>query len=112
MNTNTNTIENEMPIPVMTFERFCHIMQMQQRLTARTALTRADRKKTKLTQKELFNKWAQMGKRLVYKDISFTVKDGMGQLTIDNRGIWGATISDFYNAVLEKYNHRIKQLEE
>lgn len=103
---NTNTERKP-----MTFEQVAHILNYQQKLSAREAITRAGRKKTSLTSKELFNRYAQMGNVLRYKDISFTVRDGMGQLTIDNHGVWGATISDFYDAVLEKYNHRIKQLE-
>lgn len=96
----------------MTFPEIKTVLNFQQRLTARTALTRADRKKTALTSKQLFNRYAQMGKVLRYKDITFTVKDGMGQLTNGTHGVWGATITDFYNAVLAKYNHRIKELED
>lgn len=96
----------------MSFEQIEHILQMQQRLTAREALTKTDRQKRTLTKKQIFNRYAQMGHKLRYKDIWFTFFDGNGYIQHGAHGVWGATITDFYNKVKEVYGHRIKALED
>jgi hypothetical protein len=104
--------ETTATIKTMTPNQLFAIWDYQQRIKAKTALLKADRLKKTLTWKEKYNKLAQMGKRLRYKDITFTFTDGMGYLQMpDGKGIAGATISDFAEAVEKEYDKHFKWAE-
>lgn len=80
------------------------IWTLQARLTARAAICKADRAKRFLTKHEYYNKLAQIGRRLRYKDITFTYEDGWGVLRkADGTGVMNATLGDFVKEVETVY---------
>ena len=85
----------------MTFEELVPIWNKIQKFKARTAILRVDRAKTALTHKELLNKFAQMGGKVVHEKAIFTydIDMGMGLLITPTQKILGATLSDFYKVI-------------
>jgi hypothetical protein len=81
----------------MTFEELVPIWSKMQKIKARTAILRADRAKTTLTHKDMLNKFAQLGGKVVCDKAIFTydMNMGMGLLITPTHEILGATISDF-----------------
>lgn len=92
----------------MTNKQLLAIWTLQQRLSARTAITKADRAKRFLTKAEYYNKLAQIGRRLRYKDVTFTYEDGWGVLRkADGTGVMNATLVDFVQEVEKAYGARL-----
>lgn len=81
----------------MTFDFLSKIWNACQKQKAKSGITKKERAKTSLTNKELQNKYAQLGKVLAYKNIGFTFDQdlGMGVLILPTQKIYGATIDDF-----------------
>lgn len=81
----------------MTFEELVPIWSKMQKIKAKTALLRVDRAKTTLSHKDMLNKFAQLGGRVVCDKAVFTydMDMGMGLLITPTNKILGATISDF-----------------
>jgi hypothetical protein len=81
----------------MTFEELVPIWSKMQKIKAKTALLRVDRAKTTLSHKDMLNKFAQLGGRVVCDKAIFTydMDMGMGLLITPTHKILGATISDF-----------------
>ena len=90
---NSETITRES----MTFEELVPIWNKMQKIKARTAILKVDRAKTTLTQKELMNKFAQLGGKIISDNAMFTydMDMGMGLLITPTQKILGASISDF-----------------
>jgi len=79
-------------------------LDRQQKETAKSALLRRDRERTSLTMREKFNRLAQAGYRLKYRDIIYTWDSGMGVLITANRQyVFGATMIDFERAIRATY---------
>lgn len=86
----------------MSFETLSKIWNKQQKITAKQAIRKADRAKQSFTDKELLNKYAQLGHRLTYKKqiyFTFVQEMGMGLLITEKGMVLGATISDFFNEI-------------
>ena len=84
------------------------IWNFQQKLSARSAITRKDRAKKTLTKREYYNKLAQIGRRLKYRNVSFRYEDGWGVLRkADGTGIMNATLGDFVREVERTYGKRL-----
>jgi hypothetical protein len=85
----------------MTFEELVPIWSKMQKIKAKTAILRVDRTKTTLTQKEMLNKFAQLGGKIIHEKAIFTydIDMGMGLLITPTQKILGATLSDFYKAI-------------
>lgn len=84
----------------MTNKQLLAIWTLQAKLTARATITKADRAKCFLTKREYYNKLAQIGRRLRYKNIVFTYEDGWGVLRkADGTGVMNATLGDFVKEV-------------
>lgn len=87
----------------MTFAELSKIWDRQQRIKAKSAITKKDRAKTTLTYREKLNKFAQMGNKVRYKDIYFTFDEGtaMGLLVTPTSKTLGATLGDFLKLAKE-----------
>lgn len=72
----------------------------QQAISAKRADNAIDRAKRNFTNREKWNKVAQMGRVLRYKDITFTVEGGLGLLDYGNgKRVLGASFGDFEQAI-------------
>lgn len=100
---NTTVIKKDWQIEVKELVRIWNACQKQK---AKASICKADRKKTTLSQKEIYNKLAQLGRVLRYKEVTFTFDSGSGLLRKANGSkIWGATYSDFINEINKAYPH-------
>jgi hypothetical protein len=95
-----NFTTQELNLPFTdTFKTLCHVWDRQQAISAKSAIRKQDRLKTKLTVREKLIKFTQIGGKLIYKDISYTTENGMGILQLPNgKGEINATLSDFSKA--------------
>lgn len=92
----------------MSNKTLCAIWDSQQKLSTKNAIRKADKTKTKLSMREKYNKLAQIGRRLYYKDIMFTYEEEFGCLYKANRkGIINATLGDFVKEVEKTYNYKL-----
>lgn len=93
---------------MMTNKQLLAVWTLQQRISARTAIRKADRTKRFLTKAEYYNKLAQIGRKLRYKDIIFTYEEGWGVLRkADGTGVMNATLGDFVKEVERAYGARL-----
>lgn len=84
------------------------IWNYQQRLSARSAITRKDRAKKTITEREYYNKLAQIGRRLKCGKVSFRYEDGWGILhKADGTNVMNATLGDFVREVESAYGKRL-----
>jgi hypothetical protein len=96
---NSETISRE----PMTFEELVPIWSKMQKIKAKMAILRVDRAKTTLSHKDMLNKFAQLGGKVVCDKAIFTydMDMGMGLLITPTKKVLGATLSDFYKAIGE-----------
>lgn len=101
---------NELDYSYLTsFDRLSIIWDNCQKQKARDAITKADRAKKTLTRKEKLNKYAQMGKVIRYRELTFTFIDGAGYIMYpDGTGVWGTTISEFAAEIERIYDVTLK----
>ena len=84
------------------------IWNYQQRLSARSAITRKDRAKKTITKREYYNRLAQIGRTLKFENVSFRYEDGWGILRkADGTGGMNATLGDFVREVERAYGKRL-----
>ena len=83
------------------YNEFSKLEDKFQKLKAKTQISRKDRAKTTLTDKEKLNKYAQSGGIIYCGQIFFTYDGnmGMGLLITPSQKILNATIGDFFQAV-------------
>lgn len=75
----------------------------QQAISAKHADNAIDRAKRNFTNREKWNKVAQMGRVLRYNNITFTVEGGLGLLDYGNgKRVLGASFGDFEQAICKE----------
>ena len=87
----------------MTYKQISLIEDKFQKIKAKTQLSKKDRAKTSLTDKEKLNKFVQYGGTIGCDNVYFTYDSnmGMGLLITPTQKILNATIGDFFKAIGE-----------
>lgn len=100
--------ENNFPYsPDFNFANLCKIWDKQQAITAKGALTRAERAKKTLTKREQLIAWVQAGGVLRVDNVVFYIENGWGVLRTPNKQkVFNASFSDFLAAVDQFYGNR------
>ena len=86
-------------------EELLRIWNYQQRQVAKECISKQERNKKTITNREFLVKLAQFGYKLVYRNIRFEIDEekDWSCLTIGNRRIWNATFGDMLAAVKAIY---------
>lgn len=81
------------------------IWNYQQRQIAKDCISKAEREKKTITKQEFLLKLAQVGYKLSYRNVVFEIDEEIGWsiLTVGNKKIFGATLSDMFAMVKKLY---------
>lgn len=89
----------------MSFDYFCKVVDLFQKQKAADGILKKERAKKSLTDLEKYNRFAQLGNVIGYKDIHFTFESGMGKLyKKDGSIVLGASIGDFVKEIQSNYD--------